>query len=212
MKTILNGIINENPILVLLLGLCSTLAVTTNFENAYIMGICVIIILTFSNITVSLIRKLVPKNVEVPVYILIISTFVTILEILLEHYTPALYKVLGIYLPLIVVNCIVLGRALSVASKTNVRTSFLDAVGIGLGYTLILMLIAAFREIFGNNTITFMNSISNITGYKLIYKVFPDNNLIPFNILIKPAGAFLTLGFLLFLFNLIKGGKKDESN
>ena len=172
MKTILNGIFKENPVLVLLLGLCSTLAVTTKFENAYLMGICVIIVLVFSNITVSLIKKLVPKNVEVPVYILIIATFVTILELLLEHYVKPLYDVLGIYLPLIVVNCIVLGRALSVASKSNIRTSLKDAIGIGLGYTFVLMIIALFREVIGNNRLTLMSSISNLTGYKAVYKVF----------------------------------------
>lgn len=212
MKTILNGIIKENPVLVLLLGLCSTLAVTTNFENAYIMGLCVLVILIFSNITVSLIKKLVPKNVEIPVYILIISTFVTILELLLKTYINPLYQVLGIYLPLIVVNCIVLGRALSVGTKSNIRTSFKDALGIGLGYTLVLMIIAIFREILGNNTLTIMNNISGLTGYKLIYRIYTPNNLFPIPILTKPAGAFITLGFLIALFNYIKGGRDNESN
>ena len=212
MKTILNGIINENPVLVLLLGLCSTLAVTTNFESAYIMGLSVLIILIFSNITVSLIKKLVPKNVEIPVYILIISTFVTILELILKTYINPLYQVLGIYLPLIVVNCIVLGRALSVGTKSNIRTSFKDALGIGLGYTLVLMVIALFREVLGNNTLTIMNNISGLTGYKLIYKIYTPNNLFPISILTKPAGAFLTLGFLIALFNYIRGGRDNESN
>ena len=211
MKTILNGIFKENPVIVLLIGLCSTLAVTTKFENAYLMGICVIIVLTFSNITVSLIKKIVPKNVEVPVYILIISTFVTIIELLLEHYIKPLYDVLGIYLPLIVVNCIVLGRALSVASKSNIRTSLKDAIGIGLGYTFVLMIIALFREVIGNNTLTIMSSTSKLTGYKLVYRVFDANTLFPMNILITPAGAFLTLGFLSALFSFIKRGKKNES-
>lgn len=212
MKRVINGITNENPILVLLLGLCSTLAVTTTFENAYVMGLCVLIILTFSNITVSLIKKLVPNNVEIPVYILIISTFVTILEIVLKAYIKPLYDVLGIYLPLIVVNCIVLGRAMSVASKSNIRTSIKDAIGIGLGYTFVLMIIAIFREIIGNGTLTIMNNVSELTGYKLIYKINISSTLFPINILTKPAGAFLTLGFLIALFNYIKGGKKHESN
>ena len=211
MKTIINGIFLENPIFILLLGLCSTLAVSTTFENSYIMGICVIIVLTLSNVIVSLIKKFVPKNVEVPVYILIISTIVTILEILLEVYVKPLYDVLGIYLPLIVVNCIVLGRAISVASKSSVKNSFLDALGIGIGYTIVIMLMGLVREVIGNNTITIMDSISSLTGYKAVYKVYIDNTLLPFNILTKPAGAFLTLGFLLALFNKIKGGK-HESN
>lgn len=209
MKTILNGIIKENSILVLLLGLCSTLAVTTNFENSYIMGICVIIVLTFSNITVSLIKKIVTKNVEIPVYILVISTFVTILELLLKNYVHDLYNVLGIYLPLIVVNCIVLGRAIEVASKSSIKTSFLDAIGVGLGYTLVLMILGAFREILGNNTITLMDSVSGLTGYRAVYKIYTPNNLLPMNILIKPAGAFISLAFLMALFNHIKGGNKD---
>lgn len=209
MKTILNGIIKENSILVLLLGLCSTLAVTTNFENSYIMGICVIIVLTFSNITVSLIKKFVTKNVEIPVYILVISTFVTILELLLKNYVHDLYNVLGIYLPLIVVNCIVLGRAIEVASKSSVKKSFLDAIGVGLGYTLVLMILGAFREILGNNTITLMDSVSGLTGYRAVYKIYTPNNLLPMNILIKPAGAFISLAFLMALFNHIKGGNKD---
>ena len=212
MKRILNGIIKENPIVVLLLGLCSALAITTSFENAYIMGLCVTIILIFSNITVSLIKKFVPKNVEIPVYILVISTFVTILEILLKAYIKPLYDVLGIYLPLIVVNCIVLGRAISVASKSNVRTSIKDAIGIGLGYTFVLMIIAIFREVIGNGTLTIMNNLSSITGSKLIIKIDISSNLFPINILTKPAGAFLTLGFLIALFNYIRGGKKHESD
>lgn len=208
----INGIIKENPIVVLLLGLCSALAVTTTFESAYIMGLCVTIILTFSNITVSLIKKLVPKNVEIPVYILIISTFVTILEILLNAYIRPLYEVLGIYLPLIVVNCIVLGRAISVASKSDVKTSIKDAIGIGLGYTFVLMIIATFREVIGNGTLTIMNNVSELTGSTLILKINISSNLFPLNILTKPAGAFLTLGFLIALFNYLRGGKKHESN
>jgi electron transport complex protein RnfE len=112
MKKFFKSIIDENPIFVSILGLCSALAITTKFENAYLMGICVIIVLLFSNIVISLIRKLVPDNVKIPVFILIIGTFVTIVEILLKEFVPELHKVLGIYLPLIVVNCIVLGRAL----------------------------------------------------------------------------------------------------
>lgn len=212
MKKILNGIIKENPILVLLLGLCSALAITTNFESAYIMGLCVTIILTFSNITVSLIKKYVPSNVEIPVYILIISTFVTILEIILKAYIRPLYDVLGIYLPLIVVNCIVLGRAISVASKSNTRTSIKDAIGIGLGYTFVLMTIAIFREVIGNSTLTIMNNLSELTNTKIIIKINFSCNLFPMNILTKPAGAFLTLGFLIALFNYIRGGRKHESN
>ena len=210
MKRILNGITKENPILMLTLGLCGALAVTNNFENAYVMGISVLLVLLFSNLIISLIKKIVPENVKIPVYILIIATFVTIIEVVLHKYLPELHKILGIYLPLIVVNCIILGRALQVAQKENVKNSILDAIGIGLGYTLALMLIAAIREILGNNTITLMDNVSNITGYKAIYKIFPDNNIIPLNIFVNPAGAFLTIGLLIALFKKIGG--KNESN
>lgn len=210
MKRILNGITKENPILMLTLGLCGALAVTNNFENAYVMGISVLLVLLFSNLIISLIKKIVPENVKMPVYILIIATFVTIIEVVLQKYLPELHKILGIYLPLIVVNCIILGRALQVAQKENVKNSILDAIGIGLGYTLALMLIAAIREILGNNTITLMDNVSNITGYKAIYKIFPDNNIIPLNIFVNPAGAFLTIGLLIALFKKIGG--KNESN
>lgn len=213
MKNIVNGIVKENPIFVLLLGLCSTLAVTTTFENAYLMGICVIVVLIFSNTVISLIRKLVPDDVRIPVYILIVGTFVTILEILLKEFIPDLYSALGIYLPLIVVNCIVLGRALAVASKNNVGTSIMDAIGVGIGYTLAISLIAIIREILGTNTITIMNNISSFTGYRMVYKeILPTSEIFPISLFTTSAGAFLTLAFLMALFNKIKGGKKHESN
>lgn len=215
MKTIINGIIHENPVLVLLLGLCPALAVTNNFESAYIMGLCVLIVLLFSNFIISLIKKIVPDNVKIPVYILIIGTFVTIIELLLHRYVPALYSVLGIYLPLIVVNCIVLGRALVVASKEKVGKSILDAIGIGVGFTIALMVIALFREILGTNTITLMDGLSSITGYKAVYQVLPNTDLLPISIFKDPAGAFLTLGILIGIFNALKGRKGSgelESN
>src|SRR5574344_374599 len=135
MKNIINGIFKENPVFVLLLGLCSTLAITTKFENAYVMGLCLLVVLIISNFIVSIIKKWIPNNVRIPVYILIISTVVTIVELILQKYVPNLYQILGIYIPLITVNCIVLGRALSVASKKSIVHSLTDAIGIGLGFT-----------------------------------------------------------------------------
>lgn len=212
MKRILKGIISENPTFVLLLGLCPALAVTTKFENAYLMGLCVMIVLLFSNIIVSIIKKHVNENVKIPVFILIIGTFVTTLEILLEKYIPNLYEALGIYLPLIVVNCIVLGRAIEVASKESVKNSILDAIGVGLGFTLAISLIALIREVLGTNTITLMDSISSITGYRAIYtNILPNCNILPMQILVSPAGSFLVLGMLIALFNKI-GGKKNDTN
>lgn len=213
MKTIFNGIIKENPVFVLLLGLCSTLAVTTTVESAYLMGICVLIILLFSNFIISIIKKIVPDNVRIPVYIIIVGTFVTIIEILLQEYVPALYDAFGIYLALIVVNCIVLGRALAVASKESVGKSILDAIGVGIGYTLAITIIAFIREILGSNTITLMDNISSFTGYRMIIKnILPTNDIFPISFFTTSAGAFLTLAFVIALFNKIRGGKKHESN
>lgn len=213
MKTIYNGIIKENPTFVLLLGLCPALAVTKTVESAYLMGLCVLVILLFSSFVISLIKKLVTDSVRIPVYILIIGTFVTIVEILLKEYIPNLYSALGIYLPLIVVNCIVLGRAMVVASKEKIGKSILDAIGIGLGFTFSITLIALIREILGTNTITLMDSISSFTGYNAVYThIIPETNIFPIAIFQTSTGAFLTLAFLIALFNKIKGGKKHESN
>ena len=187
MKTILNGIKNENPTFVLMLGMCPALAVTNKFETAYMMGLCVLFILIISNLFVSITRKFVPDSVRIPVYIVVIATLVTATEMLLNNYVPALYKALGIYLPLIVVNCIVLGRNLSVASKESVSKSVLDGIGIGLGFLFALMLISLFREILGNNTITLMDSLSELTGYKAVYKVLPNTNILPIKFLVTPG-------------------------
>lgn len=210
MKQILKIIKNENPIFVLMLGLCSSLAVTTKLENAFLMGLSVFIVLLFSEIVSSIMKKIVPDNVKIPVYIVIIGTFVTILEVILKEYINPLYKALSIYLPLIVVNCIVLGRVLSVSTKSNVKASIKDSIGISIGYTLALILIALVREILGSNTITLIDSLSEITNFKLIINIFPKNNLIPMSFMTSPAGAFIVLGILMALFNYIGG--KNESN
>lgn len=204
MKRILNGIFKENPVFVLMLGLCSTLAITTNFESSYMMGICVLIVLILTSIIVSLLRKIVPDNVKTPVYIVIIASFVTILEMLLKKFIEPLYNVLGIYLPLIVVNCIILGRSISVYSKENVKASILDAIGIGLGYTSSLCLIGFIRELLGNGTITLINNLSSIFNFKLIIRVIPDIKTFPNSIFISPTGSFLIVGIVLSVINFIK--------
>lgn len=204
MKRILNGIFKENPVFVLMLGLCSTLAITTNFESSYMMGICVLIVLILTSIIVSLLRKIVPDNVKTPVYIVIIASFVTILEMLLKKFIEPLYNVLGIYLPLIVVNCIILGRSISVYSKENVKASILDAIGIGLGYTFSLCLIGFIRELLGNGTITLINNLSSIFNFKLIIRVIPDIKILPNSIFISPTGSFLIVGIVLSVINFIK--------
>ncbi len=209
MKAIKKGIFEENPIFILMLGLCPTLAVTTTFEGAYIMGLSVLIVLIISNFIVSIIKKLVPDNVRTPIYILIIATAVTALDLTLQKFVPALHVTLGIYLPLIAVNCIVLGRALSVASVSSVKDSVLDAIGIGLGFTFSLMLIGLTREVLGSNMITVMDGISSLTGYRAVYRVLPNTNILPITVFKEPAGAFLTLGFLLAFFNFIKEKRSE---
>ena len=210
MKTVWNGIWKENAVFVLMLGLCSALAVTTTVESAYMMGLCVLLVLLGTAFIISLIKKIVPNNVRIPVYILIIGTSVTILEILLKSYVPKLYDVLGIYLPLIVVNCIVLGRSISVYSKEKIGKSFLDALGIGIGYTLALVVIAFVREFLGSGTLTLMDNISSLTGYRAVYH-FGSNTIFPISLFKDPAGAFLTLGLVMGCINLLKNHKKGRN-
>ena len=210
MKKILNGIYLENPIFISALGLCSALAITTKFENAYMMGICVLTVLIISNFIVSLTRKIIPENVKMPVYILIVGTVVTIIEILLKKYIPLLHETFGIYLPLIIVNCVIIGRALTVASKENINESFTDAIGIGIGYTVSLMIIALIREIIGSNTITIMDSLSSLTGFKAVYTVIPANDIFPFSFLVTPAGAFLIIGLLMGIINYFVNKRRDN--
>ena len=212
MKRIWNSITKENSVFVLLLGLCPALAVTTTFEKSYVMGLCVLFVLLGSNIIISLIRKLVPELVKIPVFILIIGTFVTLVEIILKNELPELYSVLNIYLPLITVNCIIFGRALEVASKESVGKSILDAIGTGLGFTFALMILGFTRELLGSNMITIMSNegIAKLTGSSLIFKnIFPG--MINIDIMVKPAGAFLTLALLLALINFIKIRRKKNA-
>ena len=147
----------------------------------------------------------IPDNVKIPTYILIIGTFVTIVEILLSKFVPKVYEVLNIYLPLIIVNCIVLGRCLNIASKKSVGYSLLDAIGMGLGYTLALSMIAFIRELFGSGTITLIDNLSTLTKSKFIIEVF-DKSYLP-NFLVSPSGAFLVVGFLLAFINFVKEKK-----
>lgn len=202
-------IIHENPIFVLLLGLCSALAVTTKVENAILMGCCFIIVMFLSSTIISIFKRWIPNNVQIPVYILIIATIVTILEILLSYFAPAIDKVLGIYLPLIVVNCIVLGKCMSVASKSSVIDSMKDALLTGFGYLFALLMIALIRETLGSGTITLMDASSVITHKKLIIVLYKNLNLLPLSILVEPSGAFLVIAFLIALFQ--KKGEKHES-
>ena len=180
------GLITENPLFVLLLGMCPSLGVTTSLQNALGMGLSVVFVLLFSNIVVSSIRKLVPDEVRIPVFIVIISTGVTILEMLLNAYVPSLAARLGIFIPLIVVNCIILGRAESFASKNKVIDSIFDALGMGFGFTLGLCVLASFRELIG---------AGSLFGVQFLL----ESISIP--IFIYPAGAFLALGLIIGIMN-----------
>jgi len=199
LKELKKGIIELNPTFVLVLGLCPTLAVSTSVDNAIGMGISATFVLICSNIIISAIRKFVPRLVRIPTFIVIIATFVTIVQIVLQAYLPPLYEALGIYVPLIVVNCIILGRAEAFASKNPVLHSIADGVGIGIGFTVALILISFFREVFGTGRLA-------IFGYEL-FKL-PVLGGHPLLVFILPPGAFLVIALILGIFRytgVIKG-------
>jgi electron transport complex protein RnfE len=184
------GIIKENPLFVQLLGVCPSLATSSSLENAIGMGCAFTFVLIFSNIIISMIRKFIPDQVHIPAYIVVIASLVTILEMLMNAFVPALYAALGVFVPLIVVNCIVLGRAEAFACKHGVIASALDAVGMGIGFTFALSLIATFRELLGSG--------------KLLGHVVLGTAYTPILIFILPAGAFLTMGFVFTLVNYFR--------
>lgn len=190
MDPLYNGLIKENPTFVLMLGLCPTLAVTTSASNGLGMGLSSTVVLIMSNMLISALRKVIPDKVRMPAYIVIVASFVTIVQFLLEGYVPALYESLGIYIPLIVVNCIILGRAESYASKNSVGLSILDGFGMGLGFTVGLLLIGMFRELLGNG------SLFNV-------RIMPES-FEPVTIFILAPGAFFVLAVLTALQNKFK--------
>lgn len=189
LKIILNGIIKENPVFVLMLGMCPTLATTTSGINGLSMGLATTFVLICSNIVVSLIKNLTPDKVRIPVFIVVIASFVTILQMCLKAYLPAINQSLGLFIPLIVVNCIILGRAEAFACKNGPLSSLMDGIGIGLGFTLGLTILGMVRELFGSNS---------VFGYVLLPETY---NILLF---ILPPGAFITLGYLIAIINKIK--------
>ena len=193
-KTLKNGIIDENPTFMQLLGMCPTLAVTTSLSNGIGMGLSVTFVLTLSNILVSLLRKIIPQKIRIAAYVVIIATFVTIVDLILKAYIPSLSQSLGLFIPLIVVNCIILARAEAFASKNGAVKSAVDGIGMGIGFTLALSIISAIREILGNGT---------ILG-------FPVGISAPATIMLLPPGGFLTLGILLGIINLFKNRKGER--
>ena len=201
------GLIAENPIFVLLLGLCSSLAITTSLTNAIGMGMAVICVLLMSNFIISLLRKIIPNEIRIPVFIVIIATLVKCVQMIMNAYTPELYESLGVFIPLIVVNCIILGRAESFASKNGVLDSILDALGMGLGYTLAVVIISFFRELIGTGGLSLYNPFD---ASQVIFQVsfFSDYAISLFT---QPAGAFLTLGTILAFIQFLKVRKANKA-
>ena len=192
LQLITKGILKENPTFVLILGMCPTLATTTSAINGMGMGAATLAVLIMSNIVISLIKNLIPDKVRIPAFIVVIASFVTVIQLLMQAYLPSLYQSLGIFIPLIVVNCIILGRAEAFASKNNALDSALDGLGIGLGFTLSLTLIGAVREMLGSGAI-FGQSLISGDGM-LVFVLAP--------------GGFLVLGYLMVLFNKLTAKKK----
>lgn len=203
-KGILNWLFKENPVFSMLLGMCSTLAVSTTFENSYLMGLSVFVVLIIATLIASLVSKYINQTIRIPSYIIIITSLVTIIEILIRKYSTPLYDAFGIYLPLIAINCIILGKVLSYSNSKKLKNNLKDAIKTGTGYIVAISILGLIREILGSNTITIMNNISSITGYKAVYKLFPKNIIIPNNIFITSAGAFIILGLIVGIVNVIK--------
>ncbi|MBF6597811.1 MAG: electron transport complex subunit E [Fermentimonas sp.] len=195
LSVLLNGIIRENPILVLLLGMCPTLATTSSAINGMSMGLATMFVLICSNAVISLLKNLIPDMVRIPAYIVVIAAFVTIIEMIMNAYVPALVDSLGIFLPLIVVNCIVLGRAEAFASRNSVISSIFDGAGMGLGFTLSLTVLGALRELMGTGKIFSINIYPEQFG-SLIFVLAP--------------GAFIVLGYLIAVFNKLQNRPKTN--
>lgn len=189
LKILLNGLIKENPTFVLLLGMCPTLGTTSSAINGMSMGLATTFVLICSNMVISLIKNLVPDKVRIPAYIVVIAAFVTMVEMIMQAYVPSLYASLGLFIPLIVVNCIVLGRAEAFAAKNKVIPSMFDGLGIGLGFTCALTLLGSVRELLG-------------TGKVFSYAIYPENyGMLVF---VLAPGAFIALGFLIALVNKLR--------
>ena len=197
-ERLFNGLVKENPTFVLTLGMCPTLAVTTSAVNGLGMGLTTMVVLAFSNMIISALRKIIPDKVRIPAFIVIAASLVTMMQLLLQGFVPSLYEALGIYIPLIVVNCIILGRAESYATKKPVLPSLVDGIGMGLGFSVALTCIGGVREILG-------------AGELFGFRIMPDS-YVPFSIFVLAPGAFFVLAFLTALQNKIKksGEKKGR--
>ncbi|MDN3643948.1 electron transport complex subunit E [Lutimonas halocynthiae] len=188
-QNFLKGIIKDNPVFVMLLGMCPTLGVTSSAFNGLGMGIATLFVLLMSNIVVSLVKSQIPSKVRIPAFIVIIASFVTIVEMVLEAFIPFLYEQLGIFIPLIVVNCLILGRAEAYASKKDLMSSIIDALGMGIGFTIALTLLGAVREILGSGSLFNLKMVSEDASTLILF--------------ILPPGAFIALAYLSVLFNKV---------
>lgn len=192
-QTLINGVVKENPVFVLLLGMCPALGTTSSAINGLGMGLATTFVLLSANVVVSLLKNFIPDKVRIPSFIVVIATFVTLVEMLMQAYVPALFDSLGLFIPLIVVNCIVLGRAEAFAAKNTVGKSFFDGLGMGLGFTMALTLLGAVRELLG-------------TGKVFSFSVFPENyGMLLF---VLAPGAFIALAYLIVVFNQMKASKQ----
>lgn len=195
------GILMDNPLLVLAIGLCSALAVSTRFENTIFMGVAATFVLVCSNGFIALIRKQVPEQIRIPVFIVIIASFVTLVDLVMKGYTPTVYERLGVWIPLIVVNCVILGRAEAFASKHNITRSVADGLGMGAGFTLVLLIMGLVRELFGTGKIILFEKTVLSLG----------SSFHPAQIFILFPGAFIVFGFLIGFLNIIKE-RSERSN
>lgn len=193
-KIFKNGIIKDNPVLVQLIGMCSVLAVSTSVDNSLAMGIAVTVVLIGSNFVISLLKNVIPDEIRIPAFVVVIATFVTVVEMVMRANFQSIYESLGIFLPLIVVNCIILARAEAFAFNNDILPSIVDGLGTGLGYTLSMVVLGTIREVFGAGT--FM-------GKEVFGSAFK-----PMGILVMPAGAFIVLGILIGIFNHLQNRKK----
>ena len=204
-KIILNGIINENPTFVLFLGMCPILATSTSVYSAIGMSVCVFLVLLLSNTIISLVSRITPDEIRIPVYIIIIATIVSAFSMLVEAFAPGIYSSLGAYLQLIVVNCIILGRAEAFASKNSVVDSIMDAIGISIGFLASMFVVALLREVIGTGAIT-MNDLNGNFWFKVT--IIPEAYIIP--LFVQPMGAFLVLGICVAVFTAVKQSIADK--
>lgn len=199
-KNLSNGIVKENPVFALYLGLCSVLAVSNSINNALGMSVAVIIVLTVSNVIIAAMRNIIPNEIRIPVYIVVIATLVKIVEMLMQAYTPELFTALGVFIPLIVVNCIILGRAEAYASKNTVGASFIDGIGMGLGYTAGIFMLATIRQLLATGGLNLVNPFNQLVLFD--FTLIPSEFTIP--LFAQPAGAFITFAVLAALLEVYK--------